>query len=794
MDPWQAPALTRLVGPLGLIALTCAGLLALSSIGLGSLGPNGWTAVDGMKSAVVVLLSGLPVALAYMLGGIGLARPLVHLLCKPESPADESTANHHWLQLALGPLLMLFVSHAFGVLGLLSGSGSTPRIAAWSVVGLGLVLLLDQVLRGSLRPERWPIVRPAAILWAPGLAVLAVAAANAPGALWQSEAGAFDALSYHLQLPKEWAVGTRLWPVDHNVYSYLPNHMEAGFLHLGALMSGSGDPIERMLSGEGHWVTSCQILHALFAVCSALVLGRIAAQVARRFSIAEPACTALGIVAGAGVLCTPWFIVVSSLAYTEAGMLLGLSAAALIGIDLKIKTWARGLGVGLAVGLACGCKPTALLMGGPLAGILLLWVTPQRSSPSWRSWGSWRPWIIALACASAAGAVTLVPWLLRNHLASGNMLFPFAASWLGNGHWTDEQIARHALNHHAPASLGLIGRLGRLFSEPFGLRHEQWGVFLPMLLLSTMAAIAWARSRSMALLTLAGMAVHILAWMLLTHMQSRFLIHLLVPGTMLLAMAGSALLTWAGRGLDRPRVVGMASLVALALAPLAGGAWCIGQFLTERQGQPNILLVTGPGGMTGMPLDGWLQRAPDAERARTIENLGPWAFINLQIRPQDQSDRGVLLLGDSTPLYLLGATPMASNQGLATAADGFARPARSQIVYHTTWDRSPLASVMPLPDGTGVHPWSLHLRRALGVRYVLINYDELARLIVRDRYYDPAVTIQDIARWRLSPEARLRTVKAWREPGARLETGRELVEIMLPPQPPGNGSALRTSP
>ena len=62
----------------------------------------------------------------------------------------------------------------------------------------------------------------AALLWtaAPAVAVLLVAACSAPGWLWASEFGGYDALSYHLQLPKEWLHLKKITTLDHNVYSH----------------------------------------------------------------------------------------------------------------------------------------------------------------------------------------------------------------------------------------------------------------------------------------------------------------------------------------------------------------------------------------------------------------------------------------------------------------------------------------------------------------------------------------------------------------------------------------------
>jgi hypothetical protein len=53
-----------------------------------------------------------------------------------------------------------------------------------------------------------------------------------------------------------------------------------------------------------------------------------------------------------------------------------------------------------------------------------------------------------------AGGVALVvfsPWLIRNAAQVGNPVFPLATSWLGKGHWTDQQQQRWIAGH-SPAS------------------------------------------------------------------------------------------------------------------------------------------------------------------------------------------------------------------------------------------------------------------------------------------------------------------------------------------------------
>ena len=269
MHPSEHPPAARLVGPIGLSAITIGVMLALSCFGLA---PGTQTFLGPVSVVSLLFYAGI-FALAYMLGAMGLGRPLAAILA-PNSP------HRMWIQLGLGLAAMLWISHLLGLLGLLSGPGSQPRIVGWGVVGLGIILLTDQIIRGPLRPEKWPVLPASAMLLGPGLALLVVAAASPPGMVWgpqSTEHGAFDALSYHLQLPKEWAAGARLWPTDHNVYSFLPSFVEAAYLHLGTMMVGtpnSADPVQRMIGGDGNWVIACQYLHALMAVAASMLVQR----------------------------------------------------------------------------------------------------------------------------------------------------------------------------------------------------------------------------------------------------------------------------------------------------------------------------------------------------------------------------------------------------------------------------------------------------------------------------------------------------------------------------------------
>lgn len=741
----------RVRGPLALGGLTVLLAWALSSVGL----PAGVPAAFGPITVLSAAASAGLIACAYVVGGFGIGRPLAAILA-PTSP------HRLWIQLVLGLGLMMWVSHLVGMLGWLSGAGVGPRAVGWGFVALGVGLALDQLLRGQngQRADRSATMPWIAMIWAPAIALLLVAACNPPGALWGSEFGAFDALSYHLQLPKEWAAGERVWPVEHNVYSYLPSLVESAYVHLGAMMPGSREPMDRMLGGDGTWIIASQMLHALWAVVAGLLCGRLGMACAERVGMDSGVCRVIGVLTGALVVSTPWMIVVGSLAYNEAALVALGAGGALAAMDVRITPGRRAVLAGVLVGLACGCKPTALVFVGPMVGVMLLVHAPGPRA---------KAWFFTVFLGSIGGLAAIAPWLVRNTIASGNPVFPFAAGVFGSGHWTNEQVARHAANHHAPAGTSVGDRVARLFSAEFGLTHAQFAILLVVIVLGLGGALVWRRSRVLGVCAVVGVLVHAAAWMLLTHMQSRFLITMLAPAAMGFALGSAGLVAWVtrGRSLDNARVVVRAALFVLALVPMSQAARSVLLFLAEDSGTPNRLLVFGPGTLTGATFAGEAARGDDAARQELLDRLPTYeAFINIGLAPREASGpgEGVYLLGDSTPLYVLG-----------TPDDRRGSP----VVYHTTWDRSPLGDAIAAQPGDP-RSWSLALRTR-GVRYLLVNFDELGRLTMRDRYYDPRVSMGEIQRWLSTPSAGLRRVRDWKNQSAPEGTisGRTLFRIEL---------------
>lgn len=668
----------------------------------------------GVAAAAVIdtfVRAGLPAAL-YVLAGVGLGRLFL--------PLVRGSGDRAGLQVGLGLALLLSLSHALGCFGLLGGERG--RIAAMTVVAAGVALAVSQALWALRAPERARIaVPPIALLALPGVALLFVAACQPPQWLWRSEFGGFDALSYHLQLPQEWIAIGRLAPLEHNVYSYLPGYVEAAYLHLAAMTGATpaGPGPSRLVADDGIRLLSCQFLHAWLAVISAWLIARcVHAALVVAPTATTPVSRAPGAIAGVLFLLTPWTIVVASLAYNEMGVTALGAAAMLAAMDRGLSPARRGAVAGLLVGVACGCKATALLFIAPPVGILLLGLAPR---------GQWMRLMLA---GALAGVLALAPWLIRNALHGGNPVFPYLTSVFGAAHWAPEQASRFA--DATLADEPILDRLRLLFvldpSDPAGPRHRgmlhaQWGVFFPAVLAGAGAALARGSSRRIALLLTAGVLAQLVAWLFASHLQSRFLIPLLLPGCVLVGVAlsipGSAA---AARPTHRGFRVGLG--VALALAQLA---FSIRTFTAEHGGKPNALLALGPGALSGTIYT-------DLAEAERLTDPSPEVVVNLSA-----PGPGLLyLLGDSTPLYV--AVPM---------------------IYATTWDRWPMAEAIRAAPGDP-SAWTAHLR-GMGIDRVLVNLSQLDRLR-RSGYLDPALTPDAVSAWLRS----VRVVREWPREGRLL--------------------------
>lgn len=697
-------------------AATVAFTAWLSALG----GPH--DAPTGLAAVLVTLAkAGLSPCL-YILAAAGFGRLLL--------PLFKDARSAPMLQLASGLAILLLLTHTLGITGLLTlRVAKVPVALAVDLAGCGL--LFAQLLASSRRGQLGiSLPGPALLAAIPATALLLVAACQPPGWLWGSEFGGFDALSYHLQLANEWFAAGRVWPVEHNVYSYLPSLIEAAFVHVHAAAPDSSASITRelgLLTGPGYGSISTQLLHAALTLVSAGLVGSLARTIATRAAVDDKAARLIGLLAGSLFVSIPWTIVVGSLAYNEMGLTLGLAGAMLACLEPGLKPVARGLLAGLFVGVACGSKATAIFFAGAPVALLLLVETRPRE------------WPRVLLAGAGTGLIALAPWLIRNFLACSNPVFPFAADLFGHAHWTAEQLTRFKSGHTFTGSLSDRFRLLVMMdhTDPAGARHRglmhpQFAWLFPVALLASFVGLAATRTRRITALILGGLLLQLLAWMFLTHLQSRFLVPAIVPSCCLIALA---MATFASRSGTETRWRPATSLPAAALGSLlvlASAADSIFTFSRERLAHPNSALIFGTREFTGDNLATLLSSVPPSERQRLIDNASPEIFINLNAdalfpRSSAGTRTGKLyLLGDSTPFY-------------------FEVP----LIYHTTWDTSPLGeSVRAKPDQPA--EWTRALT-ARGITHVLINFAELSRLNHsgpgKSSWYDPAVTPDLVATW-----------------------------------------------
>ncbi|MBL8744862.1 MAG: hypothetical protein JNK58_00745 [Phycisphaerae bacterium] len=703
-------------------------LTLLFLIGLSIPGVTPWYL--GPVAVAQSLLSAAPFATAYLLAAWGFGLAAFTLLMHP-APAAAGNAADSWkrkgvitftLQLSLGLALLLSVSHLMGVFGLLR-IGAAGLVLAWLPIALGLALLAWNTAN-RLRPSIFiaPANRsPVLLAAAPALATLFLAVCVPPGTLWASEARGFDVLSYHLQLPREWLAAGRIQPLEHNAYSWLPSYMEAAYMHLGAMASFiARDPFTE---ADGVATIASQLLHALIAIASAGGAAALASTLLIRLDLHADRRLFASAFTALLFLTTPWVIVTGSLAYNEMTVCLFL-AASLIACELaSLSPVRRGVIVGLVVGAACCAKPTALFMVGAPVGAWILLRTPRRESSR------------MLAAAASTGLLTLSPWLTRNAIASGNPVFPYLTSYFGDGHWSALEVARWTLGHHESA--GVFGRLS-LFVSDRGVVHEQYWFVVPFAVALLGPALLWRRSRPMLMPLAVVLMIQVILWLSIGHLQSRFLISTVVP---LIAGVG---VFWVGtRAEARSSSRKWIALLCWCQSFNVVARLMLSEAIVEDRPAAGFFAASGINAITGESS----RAAFDAASAEDQQELkdhffGPFEWVNLV---EASAIRRLYLLGDSTPFYY-----------------------HVPVLYHTTWDPSPLGSLLRESSGRlagAVGRLAAPSPAGLGVSHVLINFSELRRLH-SDRWYDPDVT-PTVAESLLQRHGRI--IKEWQPAnGARI--------------------------
>ena len=674
---------------LTLIATTALCLLCVWFLTQNGLAPQAPEAFTWMTSRTVHALPWLGLL---WLAAAGYGRIASRRLLGPEN--DHLTTR---LTLGMAVLLIAFWISAW-LVGWLVGS-------AWILCLTGLVLFVLGLVKDRPK-QRLRTGRPFPWTWlwlAPPIAMLLTAACCPPGTLWRVEAFAYDATSYHLELPREWLARGWMAGLSHNVYSFLPDLIETGYLLIASLKG----PVENA-------VFTCQLCHASLALLAAATLGKWFTQ-----RLKKPT----GPVVATLFLSVPWILITGSLAYDEMGMMAFGVGAICVAFSAPGRTRRGAAAVGLLLGTATLSKLTAgLMFAVPVGLVLLLGLntpSPQSTSPGGGDDVTRRTFLYNLQRALIAaliGVLMLSPYLIRNATQTGNPVFPFAAEQLGRGHWSDQLVQRWNKGHTAAQNHeGRLESLSRqwLLNTGYGAIggapapretqniarfNREGGV--PILWLAVTAAsvlvITDKRTRRTGAALLIILALQLIFWLFFTHLQSRFLLPTLVPATLLC-------------GLGYERLHDLTRNKAPSIAPLFGSAVLVCMVTLSY-----TTLLTQTPSVTDQATGRRMNRPLADALLTSIANP------DHPINRLPENSKTLIVADDSSLLYLQ-------------------RP----FIYASAFDESPLGRYIRQADHD---PQKVNqLLRQAGVTHVWVGWSELSRL--HNTYgHDPDVTARSLQR------------------------------------------------
>lgn len=573
-------------------------------------------------AAILRFLIHLPGPLAWMLSALGLGVAAVKIL---------ALERMRWIfSLAIGCAAMLFIDAAAGALGFFGlqlfglAGGQIPAailllpgiFSLWRNFDPNWTVALNSGKSDGNNVANEKSTNGAWMAWTmtPALATLLLAAVTTPGWLWSTEFGGYDALSYHLQLPREWLALGRVQTLSHNIYSAFPSFVECAYLHVMA-MRGSA------FAGA----LDAQILHGLFTLVTAAMIADLAmachdrcGDTSHDLALARRIRTIVGWCAAALFLGLPWIIVTGSLAYDEMPMVLMLTAALWLIVSRTSDASKRGIITALAIlcATAMGAKLTAaLFVTAPVALLAIVWlaclIREGRATVQYA--------IRVIMIALIAGIVVLSPWWMRGAITSGSPFFPIVGS---GGLSAIQAEIFHRAHGSIPASEWWNALHDQLFfagltatapsAEPW---RPFWSILPWMGVICGIVLIVRRKSRSIALQLLLVACVQVILWLLLTHAKGRFLIPTAIPLVVLFALVVA--------NLERSRWLGRAALCSI----LAG--WCMQPLLAYATDGPVIEnrftpatgiglepIFTGESGGDGLPSA--LYRLPTSARVVSL--------------------------------------------------------------------------------------------------------------------------------------------------------------------------------
>lgn len=488
-------------------------------IALGLCVASGWLPFGSLRLLILECWPGLLIALA----GIGLGGIALFALGLGRAAPRWQIVLGGGLGMGLLALLVL----GLGCAGHLSRNLWFGIVAALATLGLAQIFRAVMAIQDS---DDTPFSRDEFIRWLwilamPALAMGIFAASFPPGILWATEGNGYDVLEYHFGAPREYHDVGRITFLPHNIYSNFPFNVEMLYLLTFVLRGG---PHQAAFAAQ-----FLNVFLGAWAVAAAWLAGRTIGANA-------------GHIAGILMATCPWMAWLCGIAYVEPGMLMfvGLAFAAFLeaarcdSLPAKPARWI--LAAGIATGFACGCKYTAIpMVAAPLGVTSIILGISRRSRVM--------PLTFLIGCA-----VAFAPWAIKNIVFTGNPVFPLARAVFPERSdvWSEDGAARWHEGHLPdPEKRSLSGRIGALRSEVFRKQRFGWMLYAAGTALLFWPALRFiGRDRANARTTTAPFLLSLLSvitalgvWVGATHLQDRFLIPILIPGVLLVAISLGAL-------------------------------------------------------------------------------------------------------------------------------------------------------------------------------------------------------------------------------------------------------------
>ncbi|QDU33701.1 hypothetical protein KS4_17570 [Poriferisphaera corsica] len=677
-----------------LIAFIAVILIALTFVQQTSIIPVN---TEALVKNMTVAISALPLIVLIYASALGYNRLFSFLLSKLRLHTTNTISIPFTLQIVTGLGFIALTTYILAAFGLLTQS------IAYIFLIVGVIPLLFK------RPAKPKIPNYLALLSAPAIGALLVAATCPPGTLWQIEAFGYDVTSYHLQIPNEWLQNGQMSGLTHNVYSFLPSLGESLYYLVGTLNNSVITSIYTI-----------QLFHASFAILTAALLATaIRPYTGRMYAL----------IATAIFITTPWVLITASLAYNEMFMTaFGSAAFALVLRQPLSHQYHKStlLAIGFFLGLATLAKPTAGFFFAIPIGLIIL--IPYLHPRFAKNNGQTKICLKSASIVAITGILTLSPYLIRNTIWTGNPVFPFATATFGQAHWGTVSDNSPDLNERwerghslAMSSDSYLTALNRQFITNRG--YGSWsgtptppeknniarftvenGVPLLTILLfaACILSLSSSQTRRPAITLLLLLLCQFLFWSLGTHLQSRFLIPTLIPISLIIALGFSRLhrITYHRMAYIAPLT---ASIVILML--FATQAMTLWSQTTKVKDETGRMVKVPPYYITG---------------------YYDFTSINSELYPNHvlnnlPSDSHVLLIADNASLLFI----------------------KPEITYNTAFDINPLGELMRKYNNDPIQITSA--LKSQGITHIYVHHPEIKRL--QETYgFDPAVNEQSITK------------------------------------------------